>query len=199
MGILIRRSSDMTIFIELLIFLFITLKETTLRNFTRCRGGANIRAWKHVMRNGVCTGGPYGYKHGCRPYAFHPCGVHKDQVYYGECPAKSYDTPECRKICQRGYPVTYSKDRYYGNFIQLLYCIFLKYCKKRILVASAYFVKNDTKAIMREIMRGGPVHASYDTYRDFRLYRGGVYEVCSFFFKKTGNKVVSKAKESNVL
>ncbi|KAL6732928.1 hypothetical protein Aduo_003633 [Ancylostoma duodenale] len=27
-----------------------------------CRGGANIRAWKHVMRNGVCTGGPYGYK-----------------------------------------------------------------------------------------------------------------------------------------
>ncbi|EYC40316.1 hypothetical protein Y032_0619g724 [Ancylostoma ceylanicum] len=108
------------------------------------------------MRNGVCTGGPYGYKHGCRPYAFHPCGHHKDQVYYGECPSKSYETPECRKICQRGYPVTYSKDRFYA--------------------ASAYFVKNDTKAIMREIMRGGPVHGAYDTYQDFRLYKGGVYE-----------------------
>ncbi|EYC40314.1 hypothetical protein Y032_0619g724 [Ancylostoma ceylanicum] len=42
--------------------------------------------------------------------------------------------------------------------------------------ASAYFVKNDTKAIMREIMRGGPVHGAYDTYQDFRLYKGGVYE-----------------------
>ncbi|RCN47327.1 papain family cysteine protease [Ancylostoma caninum] len=38
---------------------------TMLCKFDRCHGGANIRAWKHVMRNGICTGGPYGYKY-CR-------------------------------------------------------------------------------------------------------------------------------------
>ncbi|VDM70244.1 unnamed protein product [Strongylus vulgaris] len=88
----------------------------------RCRGGYEIRAWQWITRNGVCTGGPYGtklpiaVKGTCKPYAFHPCGKHKNQVYYGECPAKSYSTPTCTNRCQRGYFVPYWKDKVYGMF-----------------------------------------------------------------------------------
>ncbi|KHJ86108.1 papain family cysteine protease [Oesophagostomum dentatum] len=80
-----------------------------------CRGGYDIRAWEYITINGVCTGGPYGTKGVCKPYVFHPCGKHTGQIYYGECPAKSYETPKCSTLCQRGYGIPYKKDKVYGR------------------------------------------------------------------------------------
>lgn len=57
---------------------------------------------------------------------------------------------------------------------------------KDISATNAYFLKNDEKAIRREIWKTGPVQGSYDTYQDFRLYKGGIYEVCSFLLEKAG-------------
>ncbi|ETN78861.1 papain family cysteine protease, partial [Necator americanus] len=121
-----------------------------------CRGGYAMRAWKYIMRNGICTGGHYGSKGVCKPYAFHPCGVHKDQKFYGPCPKTSYETPQCRHSCQRGYVKQYQKDKVYAK--------------------DAYMLPNDEKLIRKEIMTNGPVQGSYETYKDFKLYDGGIYE-----------------------
>ncbi|KHJ99367.1 papain family cysteine protease [Oesophagostomum dentatum] len=144
-----------------LILIFCPVAETSAVTVTstallRCRGGYEIRAWEYITMYGVCTGGPYGTKGACKPYVFHPCGKHSDQIYYGECPKKSYDTPKCTNICQRGYGIPYKKDKIYAkNF---------------------YWLPKDEKAIRKEIMTNGPVQASFDTYTDISSYKGGVYK-----------------------
>ncbi|RCN47336.1 papain family cysteine protease [Ancylostoma caninum] len=108
------------------------------------------------MKHGICTGGRYRQKGVCKPYAFHPCGYHPGQTYYGDCPRHTWKTPKCEKFCRRGYPIPYEKDKYYG--------------------ASAYYVSKDEKDIRREIWKNGPVQAGYYVYEDFRYYRGGIYK-----------------------
>ncbi|RCN47328.1 papain family cysteine protease [Ancylostoma caninum] len=121
-----------------------------------CEGGWPIKAWQFIVRYGVCTGGKYGAKGVCKPYSFHPCGNHKNQMYYGECPNSSWPTPKCKKFCQRGYTKTYNKDKFYAK--------------------NAYQLPRDEKKIRLEIMKNGPVQAGYFVYEDFRLYKGGIYK-----------------------
>ncbi|KHJ99390.1 papain family cysteine protease, partial [Oesophagostomum dentatum] len=78
-----------------------------------CNGGYLDRAWIYATRNGSCSGGPYRQKGVCKPYAFHPCGKHANQTYYGECRGLE-KTPVCRSTCQLGYPVKYEDDKAYG-------------------------------------------------------------------------------------
>ncbi|KHJ86157.1 hypothetical protein OESDEN_14102, partial [Oesophagostomum dentatum] len=98
------------------------------------------------MKNGSCTGGPYGEKGVCKPYPFHPCGQHKGQPYYGECEKDIEDTPLCKLACDDGY------------------------------IKSAYDVAATEQAIQKEIMINGPVQAGYIVYTDFYYYSGGIYK-----------------------
>ncbi|EYC40328.1 hypothetical protein Y032_0619g730 [Ancylostoma ceylanicum] len=120
----------------------------------RCDGGFPIEAWRYIVKKGVCTGGPYGQKDVCKAYAFHPCGRHKNQKYYGECP-EEYPTPKCRKSCRKGYKTKYADDKVFGK--------------------NAYAVKKSVEAIQKEIMANGPVQAAINTYEDFSHYKKGIY------------------------
>ncbi|KAL6732933.1 hypothetical protein Aduo_003636 [Ancylostoma duodenale] len=119
-----------------------------------CDGGFPIKAWRYIVKKGVCSGGPYGEKDVCKAYAFHPCGRHKGQKYYGECPDE-YPTPKCRKTCTKGYKTKYAKDKIFGK--------------------NAYAVKNSVEAIQKEIMKNGPVQGAITTYEDFSHYKKGIY------------------------
>ncbi|PIO69115.1 papain family cysteine protease [Teladorsagia circumcincta] len=120
-----------------------------------CHGGYLDKAWKYVQRNGVCSGGRYEEQGVCKPYAFHPCGQHKDQKNYGECPEHTYQTPACKKYCQYGYGKRYERDKVYAT--------------------SVYPVPSNEAAIRAEIMKNGPVQAAFIVYEDFPLYKGGIY------------------------
>ncbi|KAK6731331.1 hypothetical protein RB195_007666 [Necator americanus] len=121
-----------------------------------CSGGWPFQAWKWVGKYGVCTGGDYRAKGVCKPYSFHPCGNHKNQVYYGECPKGSWPTPRCEQFCRRGYTKPYKKDKFYAK--------------------KSYWLPNDEKEIRLDIMKNGPVQAAFDVYEDFKLYKRGIYK-----------------------
>ncbi|XGW24196.1 hypothetical protein V3C99_005969 [Haemonchus contortus] len=119
-----------------------------------CEGGYDHLAWEWVQRFGVVTGGPYQQKGVCRPYAFHPCGLHHGRRY--DCPwDHSFSTPACKPYCQFGYGKRYEKDKFF--------------------VKSTYILDNDEKVIQREMMKNGPVQAAFITYEDFSSYKGGIY------------------------
>ncbi|XP_074596308.1 cathepsin B-like [Brevipalpus obovatus] len=83
---------------------------------------------------------------GCMPYTIEP--GHQGEPYL---PA-----PKCKLFCQGGYMKTYAEDKQFG--------------------VSAYSISPDVKAIQSEIMRNGPVEASFQLFLDFTYYRSGVYE-----------------------
>ncbi|KIH48661.1 papain family cysteine protease [Ancylostoma duodenale] len=96
------------------------------------------------------------FKGCCKPYAFHPCGKHANQKYYGKCPDEGWTTPKCRKTCQIRYrDKEYEEDKIYGT--------------------RAYQLPNNERSIRKEIMTNGPVVASFRVYSDFNLYKGGIY------------------------
>ncbi|XGW24128.1 hypothetical protein V3C99_005945 [Haemonchus contortus] len=120
-----------------------------------CRGGYTIKAWEYFAEKGVVTGGIYGSRDNCRPYPLHPCGYHANETYYGECYV-SASTPKCRKRCLPGYKNSYAMDK--------------RHAKK------AYQLPNSVKDIQRDIMKYGPVVASFAVYDDFNLYESGIYK-----------------------
>ncbi|WKY03133.1 hypothetical protein Q1695_016442 [Nippostrongylus brasiliensis] len=121
-----------------------------------CEGGDPLEAWHFIQRSGICTGGHYATKDNCKPYPFHPCGRHPNQTYYGECPKDHlYRTPACKPYCQYSYHKRLDQDKVYGT--------------------SSYNVKFDEETIQREIMKNGPVHASFTVYEDFHFYKSGIY------------------------
>ncbi|KHJ99375.1 papain family cysteine protease [Oesophagostomum dentatum] len=119
-----------------------------------CQGGYAKKGWEFVVNSGASSGGPYGQKDVCKPYAFHPCGYRNGQPYYGECRPRE-KTPACKFTCQKGYKTSYQSDK--------------------IMAKSAYYVTNSVEAIQKEIMTNGPVQASFIVYSDFRIYKSGVY------------------------
>ena len=117
-----------------------------------CDGGYPAYAWRYWKSTGLPTGGLYGDKTWCQPYAFPPCDHHIDGSH-GAC--GDYSTPKCVKNCDDGNKATYSSDLMYG--------------------ASAYSVSGE-KNIMQEIYENGPVEASFTVYNDFPTYSSGVYQ-----------------------
>ena len=117
-----------------------------------CDGGYPTYAWRYWKSTGLPTGGLYGDKTWCQPYAFPPCDHHIDGSH-GAC--GDYSTPKCVKNCDDGNKATYSSDLMYG--------------------ASAYSVSGE-KNIMQEIYENGPVEASFTVYNDFPTYSSGVYQ-----------------------
>ncbi|EPB68437.1 papain family cysteine protease [Ancylostoma ceylanicum] len=120
-----------------------------------CEGGWPIEAYRWMKSDGVVTGGKYRQKNTCQPYAFFPCGIHRNQPFYGDCPQDSWATPRCRKMCQRKYSKSYQEDKHFAKHV--------------------FFLPNNETSIRQEIFETGPVIATFDVYQDFSYYRGGVY------------------------
>uniref|UniRef100_A0A7I4XUN1 Pept_C1 domain-containing protein n=1 Tax=Haemonchus contortus TaxID=6289 RepID=A0A7I4XUN1_HAECO len=120
-----------------------------------CNGGYSTRAWLYAKQYGVCSGGQYEEQGVCKPYVFHPCGWHRGQKYYGECPKHLYKTPLCREYCQYGYGKRYKQDK--------------------VFATGAYMVPKSEERIQLEIVVKGPVQAAFTVYEDFGYYKKGVY------------------------
>ncbi|ETN78862.1 papain family cysteine protease [Necator americanus] len=149
-----------------------------------CYGGSAFSAFVFAQTEGVCTGGPYRepvglyqslYKHinfnehemtepcdliffsknVCKPYAFYPCGPHRNQNNFGPCPEGKWPTPKCRRMCQLKYNMIYEDDKIYGK--------------------ATYHIPNTETQIMQEIFTNGPVVGSFSVYGDFEHYKEGVY------------------------
>ncbi|EPB75923.1 papain family cysteine protease [Ancylostoma ceylanicum] len=103
-----------------------------------------------------------------RPYAFYPCGQHRDQPYYGPCPSNPWPTPICRKTCQLKYDKEYEDDKYFAR--------------------TSFYLPEDEKRIRQEILRNGPLVAGFYVYEDFSYYKSGIY--VHKWGKKTGAHAV---------
>ncbi|EPB71587.1 papain family cysteine protease [Ancylostoma ceylanicum] len=150
----------------------------------KCEGGWPIRAWEYIEKSAnSLKPGKCGYcwylKGVCKPYAFHPCGYHPGQTYFGDCPKHLWPTPRCEKFCRRGYPIPYEKDKYYGKpepMFQLCNNISTVVYRCGVQGLSSYTLPKDEKAIQRDLMKYGPSVATYKVFQDFRLYKRGIYE-----------------------
>ncbi|XGW24170.1 hypothetical protein V3C99_005959, partial [Haemonchus contortus] len=120
-----------------------------------CDGGLAIGAWFYAQDFGVCSGGRYEEEGVCKPYVFHPCGFHKGQKYYGQCPKHVYKTPKCKSYCQYGYGKRYQADRVFAKKVYGLY--------------------KDEDIIRMDIMKKGPVQTAFEVFEDFYSYKKGVY------------------------
>lgn len=78
-----------------------------------CNGGFPSQAWKFWKEKGLVSGGLYGTTDVCRSYEIPPCEHHVN----GTRPPCNYDahTPKCKKVCQKGYNVSYLHDKHYGE------------------------------------------------------------------------------------
>jgi len=121
-----------------------------------CNGGELEPAWSYWLNTGLVSGGNYNSNQGCRPYSIAACEHHVDGGSRPACGGEEGSTPACTKKCQSSYNKDYSSDR--------------------IFAKSAYSVRNNEKAIMREIMKNGPVEGAFDVYEDFPNYKSGVYQ-----------------------
>lgn len=119
-----------------------------------CNGGFPAKAWLYWQSEGVPSGGDYNDTNTCQPYSFPPCDHHVNGTY-GPC-SIDYDTPQCKKTCQKGFPRSFNEDLSFAS--------------------SSYSVPKFEQSIMSEIMENGPVEAGMTIYEDFLLYKSGVYQ-----------------------
>jgi len=119
-----------------------------------CNGGFPGAAWEWWVQNGLVTGGLYDSHVGCQPYTIPTCEHHTT----GKLPpcGDIVPTPQCVKMCERGYNVSYSKDKHFGE--------------------QSYSVESDDQQIRQEIYTNGPVEAAFTVYADFVNYKSGVYQ-----------------------
>ncbi|KAG8223837.1 hypothetical protein J437_LFUL007858 [Ladona fulva] len=117
-----------------------------------CNGGFPGTAWAHWVRHGIVSGGSYGSKQGCLPYAFEPCEHHINGSR-PSCTGEGGHTPKCSRKCQDGYNIPYDQDLHYGS--------------------SSYSVPSSARKIQKEIMTYGPVEGAFTVYEDFVNYKSG--------------------------
>ena len=116
-----------------------------------CKGGYPTIAWRYWVEKGIVSGGQYQSHSGCQPYKVEPC-QHHTKGPRKPCGAL-VPTPQCLNTCEKGSNITYLNDKHFGE--------------------KAYSIHNDVKQIQLEIMKNGPVEASYDVYADFYNYKSG--------------------------
>lgn len=119
-----------------------------------CKGGNPYQAFLYWNYSGIVTGGDYQDQNTCKPYPF-KCQKSSGGPY-PVCPKKEYPTPACVRSCQSGYPKSYDDDKSRGS--------------------TAYQVSNDEAQIRAEIIKNGPVVASFIVYSDFYSYKSGIYQ-----------------------
>lgn len=119
-----------------------------------CNGGYPSGAWNYFKKSGLVTGGLYGDKKWCSPYAFAPCDHHVDGGKYGPC-GSSKPTPSCSKTCTPDSGKSYTSDKWHAD--------------------SVYGVPSNEAKIQTEIMTHGPIEVAFTVYADFLTYKSGVY------------------------
>jgi cathepsin B len=119
-----------------------------------CNGGFPGSAWEYWVKSGLVSGGLYGSHDGCQPYLIEPCEHHTT----GKRPpcSEGGSTPKCIHMCEKGYNVSYNKDKHFGQ--------------------TAYAVSSEVEQIQAEILKNGPVEADFSVYDDFLSYKSGVYQ-----------------------
>nr|WAM46959.1 cathepsin B [Colaphellus bowringi] len=117
--------------------------------FEGCSGGYVFDSFEYWRTDGLVSGGPYNSTTGCRAYSLQPC----DHLLM-ECP--EYDTPKCIKKCDAGSKLIYEDDKTFG--------------------ISSYYIEDDVEQIQLELLKNGPVVASFEVYKDFLNYKSGVYQ-----------------------
>jgi cathepsin B len=116
-------------------------------------GGWPSAAMGYWEKTGVVTGGEYGDKDTCYPYALPMCD-HHTKGKYPPCKGTG-PTPNCARKCQPGYNVTWNDDKHKAS--------------------NTYSVSSNVKKIQTELMTHGPVDAAFTVYDDFLTYKSGVY------------------------
>nr|BAN20372.1 cathepsin B [Riptortus pedestris] len=119
-----------------------------------CDGGFPVEAWEYFKEVGIVTGGGYNSSIGCQPYPFPRCGSSSDPL--PPCSTlPDYKTPECQEKCTNPeYSAEYKQDHH--------------------KIKKTYSLRN-IELIQRDIMKNGPVEASFTAYQDFMTYKSGVY------------------------
>ncbi|CAG9824788.1 unnamed protein product [Phaedon cochleariae] len=144
-----------------------------------CDGGYPHRAWEYWQKSGIVTGGPYNSTTGCKAYSLPPCEHDGTPGGLPQCPPKGYDTPECVLSCDKGSSLSYKESKTYA--------------------VEAYTVTGYVQQIQLEIMRNGPVAATFIVYSDFLTYKSGVYQETSFdYIGKHAVRVIGWGEENNV-
>ena len=100
-----------------------------------CIEGYLESAWNYWVQSGIVTGRQYNSKQDCQPYLI-PSWEHHVKGHLKPC-GDIKPTPRCKRKCEVGYNVTYSKDKWYGS--------------------KAYRVSFNVRMIMTEIRKNGPV------------------------------------------
>lgn len=121
-----------------------------------CDGSWPKDILKWWQTHGLCTGGNYDDQVGCKPYSIYPC----DKKYPNgttSVPCPGYHTPICEERCTSNitWPISYKQDKHFGK--------------------AHYNVGKKMTDIQTEIMRNGPVIASFIIYDDFWNYKSGIY------------------------
>ncbi|XP_050438001.1 cathepsin B-like [Adelges cooleyi] len=120
-----------------------------------CHGGYPIKAWKYFVRHGIVTGGGYDSQQGCQPYRVPPCVHGVPPTEENSCQSARFErNHKCTKECYGDTEIDYKDDHKYTR--------------------DAYYLTPGT--IQQDVMRYGPVEASFDVYDDFVTYKSGIYE-----------------------
>jgi len=119
-----------------------------------CNGGYPYSAMQYWQSTGIVSGGQYKSSQGCMPYSMPKCEHHVVGPL-PNCDTFHFNTPKCEKTCKEGYPTKYEDDKHFASKV--------------------YYVGNEDD-IMQEIIKNGPVSASFTVYADFPSYKSGVYK-----------------------
>jgi cathepsin B len=114
-----------------------------------CNGGYPPAAWQYWQDTGVV-------EETCYPYPFPSCDHHLPKSK-NPCPTKEYNSPNCPSKCtnKTWAGPAWGSDRHKGK--------------------SAYSL-GDVAQIQADILKNGPVEATFDVYEDFLTYKSGVYQ-----------------------
>ncbi|RCN34834.1 papain family cysteine protease [Ancylostoma caninum] len=120
-----------------------------------CRGGYPIRAWDYWVEHGVVTGGEYGTNNTCLPYPFPSCRKRGNHSLPAQCSHAPFETPKCKRMCDRNYKEDYEADKHYGLI--------------------SYGIHSDELSIRKELLTYGPIEVAFLVYMDFFHYKSGIY------------------------
>ncbi|CAG9766995.1 unnamed protein product [Ceutorhynchus assimilis] len=122
-----------------------------------CDGGYVVSTFYYWEETGIVTGGLYNSSQGCKDYSLQPCEHHVDEGKRPQCDSLEMTTPACVKTCYDS-SLDYKKSLTFGKNV-------------------AQF--ENEKQMQIEIMKNGPIEASFEVYEDFLSYKSGVYQATS--------------------
>lgn len=123
-----------------------------------CNGGYSANAWEFFIDNGIVTGGDFNSSIVSHTFDCFQgiTGFLQGCQPYSLLPFIVNIAPQCQNTCQNSnYNVSYKNDKHYGD--------------------GFYLLQQNVEQIQLEIMRQGPVEATFFVFEDFEFYKSGVY------------------------